>query len=423
MSGYVRLPDSIATQEEQLTQSSFPRSTDRSYVWQERRVNFAAHPIAWPAACVLRRFGPVVRIPGLGVVINDALIAHDVLTRDREFPKNGPGSIADVMTRAFGSSALANMDGTAHRELRQMLGPLASAAQADEWLLAARGPFDTALGAIARGERVDICRVSRLLSGRLTLTLMGCLPDDPAAVDGAALNVHALGERIASSLKLSLVGVTRSADAIRDSARLLAYADHAFSRSDLPASSLVGRLKTLGCDAEQTRGVLSIFFVAGALTLGIALPRVVALLVDSGQLRQLRHDSALVPRAVDEGLRYTCPVPATVRIAAENTKLAGMTIRSGERVVIVTANLARDPQLFPLPEQFDVTRKHDARARYLWYGSGPHFCLGFTLAQRVLQYAVGSLAAIPGDLAIVSRKAARGVLLPSWARLQVEHKS
>lgn len=179
------------------------------------------------------------------------------------------------------------------------------------------------------------------------------------------------------------------------------------------------RLREMGIPAEEARGVLSIFFIAGALTTAVALPRILALLVDSGQLGMLGNDAARVARAVDEGLRFTTPVPATVRVAQRDCEVRGRRIRAGSRVVILTSNLARDAALFPDPHRFDVTRVHDARARYLWYGAGPHFCFGFPLAQRELRMALGELAALPGRLRIVRRRAARGVLLPSYARLVV----
>ncbi len=402
-----------------MTQSPARRSN-----WQDARVNLAAHPLAWPAARVLRRLGRVVRVPGLGVVVNDALIAHDVLTQDRVFLKRGRGSIADVMTQAFGPSALANMDGAAHRELRQRLGPLASVEQADQWLASARSPFDRAMQSLASGESVDLARTARELSGRLTLTLMGAVPEsvgdaEEAALDRASRDVHALGERIASSLQLSKLAASRVDGVQADLARLLAYANDAFARDDLPPASLVARLKALGCSQDETHGILSIFFVAGALTLGVALPRLASLLIDTGQLDLVVRDRTLVARAVDEGLRYTCPVPATVRIAAHESIVGDVRVNAGERVVLLTANMARDAALFANPDRFDITRAHDARARYLWYGAGPHFCLGFTLAQRTLQYAVAQLAAVPGTLRVQSRRAARGVLLPAWSSLHV----
>ncbi len=399
----------------------------RRHAWHEARLHLAAHPMAWPAARLVRRFGSVVRVPALGVVINDALLAHDVLVRDRDFRKTGDGSIADVMTQAFGPSALANMDGDAHRTLRQRLGPLTGAAQTEAWLAVARAPLDRAMDALARGEAVDMVRTARLISGRLTLALMGSVPDDAPpddpALDDASLDVHALGERIASTLQLSRLPAHRLAPVQADVARLLRYAHDAYARPDLPPASLVARLRALDCTAEETRGILSIFFVAGALTLGVAMPRMLALLVDSRQLAELRRDPSLVPRAVDETMRYACPIPATVRIAANATTLGGVRVARGERIVVLTANLARDAALFPDPHRFDITRQHDPRARYLWYGAGPHFCLGFPLAQRVLQLALRRFAELPAAVRIVRRSAARGVLLPAWRELIVRRES
>jgi cytochrome P450 len=385
--------------------------------WQESRVNIAAHPLLWPASCLVHRLGPVVRVPGLGLVVNDAELGHEVLVRDAHFVKRGPGGIADVMTQAFGPSALANMDGESHRALRQRLGPLASPAQAEAWLADARGPLDRAVAALARGETVDLARAARALSGRLTLTLMG-IHGEGADADREAIAVHEAGERIASALQLRRLSPRRLARVQAELDRLLSLSAQAAATPALPPSSLVARLHALGCSPDEVRGLLSIFFVAGALTLGVALPRLAALLIDTGQLALVRDDPSLVARAVDEGLRFTCPVPLTLRLAVASTMLGPIRVRPGERVIVLTANLARDPRLFPDPHRFDITRTPEPRARYLWYGAGPHFCLGFTLAQRTLQHAVQALATLP-PLRVAARWPRHGVLLPAWHRLEV----
>ena len=71
----------------------------------------------------------------------------------------------------------------------------------------------------------------------------------------------------------------------------------------------------LGASFEETRGVVSIFFVAGTLTTALSLPRIVAVLIDSGQIGRLREGGDSIARALEEGLRYVTPIPATVRIA------------------------------------------------------------------------------------------------------------
>ena len=116
--------------------------------------------------------------------------------------------------------------------------------------------------------------------------------------------------------------------------------------------------------------MISIFFIAGALTTAVGLPRIVALLIDSGQMDRLADRNGAIGRAVEEGLRYTTPVPATMRIARRDVDLGGRTVRAGRRPSCLTANLARDARLFPEPHHYDVRRRHDPRARHLWYGAG-----------------------------------------------------
>jgi len=389
--------------------------------WHDMRVNMAAHPVMWPAARVLGRIGGVRAVPALGLVINDAATAHDVLSRDREFLKNGRGSIAAVMTQAFGPDALANMDGESHRRFRQRLGVLAEPVHAERWLAASEAPFVHALDALSRGETVDFSAVARAFSGRLTLALLGATPALPEAeLNSAARDVHALGERIAGSLRLAPLSGGALERVQADHARLLGFARDAFASDDLPAESLVARLKALGCSEQETRGVLSIFFVAGSLTLGVAIPRLIALLADTDSFRRIRDEPELLNGAVDEGMRFICPVPATLRVAAHDTQVAGRPVRGGSRIVILTANCARDESLFPDGARFDMTRRHDPRARYLWFGAGPHFCMGFALAQRSLRHVIGRMAALSGGLEIARRVPAQGVLLPAWSRLDVQ---
>ena len=82
-------------------------------------------------------------------------------------------------------------------------------------------------------------------------------------------------------------------------------------------------------------------------------------------------------------------------------------------------DMARDASVFADPHTFDLHREYDARGRYLWYGAGPHFCIGFPLAQREMQLVVGALAGLPRRLVIVRRRAATRVLLPAYALLEL----
>ena len=389
-----------------------------TYRFHDTAVNVAAHPIRWPLARLSRAVGVTLRMPGVGVLINGVELATEVMQRDREFTKNGKGSISSAITQLVGPFALANMDGEAHRHLRAKLGDLLSPARVNSLLDACSRPLDDALRNLVSGHTVDLVRVMRTLNGRLAMEMIGVTPAD-GNVDDEALDIVALGERIAAEFRLRPLSGRQALRMQADIDRLSRYARSAYDAEVGPRASLVSRLRELGVSFEEARGIVSVFFVAGTLTTAVSLPRIVALLIDSGQISRLRDDPEGIPRAIEEGLRYVTPVPATVRIADRDVMLQGHPVLAGTRMVIFTMNLTRDPEIFSDPFRFDIDRVHDPRGRHLWYGAGPHFCFGFALAQKELQRVLDALVRLPGRLAVVRRRPAFGALLARYDRLDI----
>ena len=385
---------------------------------QDRRVPFMAHPVTWTLARLARYGGPVLRVPGVGLIVNDAGVAHDVLSRDAQFAKRGRGGFSENITQLFGPFALANMDGDEHRRLRGLLGDLLSPANAALLLRSCGEPLETLRASLATGATVDLVRFMRIMSGRLTFDMMGVRPPG-ANLDAAALALIALGDHLSTALRMRPLAEREMRSWRVDVERLTAFARAGYDAVDAPESSLVRRLRARGMSFEEARGVLSLFFLGGTLTTASALPRILSLLVDSGQMAQLRGHPELIPQAIAEGLRFITPLPATVRIATCDGRLGSRRVRAGERVVILTCNTARDAQLFADPDRFDISRVHDPRSRHLWYGAGPHFCFGFALAQQELHAVLEMLASAPGTLRIVQRQASRRVLVPAFARLHI----
>lgn len=385
--------------------------------WHERRVNFAAHPVGWPLALLARRLSPVLHVPGFGMVVSDAEVAHDVLVNDDIFTKNGKGSLSATITEFLGPYALSNMDGEAHARLRSKLADIVAPAQAGELLRGCVGPLDALQAALERGDEVDLVSAMRWMSGRITFDMLGVTPEGDERA--ACLALVALGERIASGLDFRTPSPARLAAARADCDQLVAYARHGYASADAPPRSFVRRLRDLGFSFDEARGVLGLVFLAGTLTTAAALPRIVALLIDTRQFSALRDDPAAIPLAIAEGLRFTTPVPATVRIAQRDATVRGHHIRAGTRVVLMTCNLTRDGSMFPDAFTFSALRTQPARARNLWYGAGPHFCLGFAIAQRQLQMVVERLVALRGTLRVVGRAPARGVIVPAYRHLRL----
>ncbi|MEU5534330.1 cytochrome P450 [Streptomyces sp. NPDC020362] len=114
------------------------------------------------------------------------------------------------------------------------------------------------------------------------------------------------------------------------------------------------------------------------------------LLTHEDQLTLLREQPELLPRAVEELLRF---VPLGIgivnaRIATEDVELSGGTVRAGEGVLAPVSHANRDPRVFTDPDRLDITREKNP---HLTLGHGAHYCLGAQLARMELQVAIGTL--------------------------------
>jgi cytochrome P450 len=125
---------------------------------------------------------------------------------------------------------------------------------------------------------------------------------------------------------------------------------------------------------------------ANMITLGTAL-----LLQSPDQLALLQttQEPQVIANAVDELLRYlTIAHLGQRRIAGEDIEIEGVTIRSGDGIVVPLPAGNWDPAAFPEPDRLDLTR--EARHHHA-FGWGVHQCLGQQLARIELQVVYGTL--------------------------------
>ncbi len=132
--------------------------------------------------------------------------------------------------------------------------------------------------------------------------------------------------------------------------------------SDLDFGSFFVQLVTAGNDT--TKGMLA----SGLLTL----------LRHPQQLAELRTDPSLIPRAVEEIIRYDNPLHYFRRTALVDTELSGTQIRAGDKVAMYYTSANRDETVFTDPQAFDIRRHPNP---HLSFGMGAHFCLGAHLAR------------------------------------------
>jgi cytochrome P450 len=83
--------------------------------------------------------------------------------------------------------------------------------------------------------------------------------------------------------------------------------------------------------------------------------------------------------AIEEFLRYLSPVQFTKpRHVRRDVDLGGVTVKKGDRIMVMIAAADMDPAANTCPERMDLERRPN---RHLAFGTGIHFCLGHQLAR------------------------------------------
>lgn len=339
------------------------------------------------------------------MLVRDAAVLRSVLMDSDHFSKSGPGAPSDLWTPVLGPAVLLNMEGADHLALRRKLGPLFSPSYVDP-LVARSLPSAALTERLRRGETVDLVAEAKRNASIMISQLVG-LPVDE--VDDA------LFERVSSitrfvRLSRPRLTETQAAAARQILADLTTHARAAWREGD--ESTVPGRMRGLGLGEEEAMGAVGAFVLTGTETLVSYIPRLIALLVDTGWMPRLANDAALVEPAIAEGLRVTTPSPVMLRSVVAETSIEGVSVRVGDRVILATflANAAAGA--------FDPIGNPAASLKQLWFGAGSHFCLGAPLAMAQTRATLGALLDA-GPVRIVERRAARGVLIPSYASLSV----
>jgi len=112
------------------------------------------------------------------------------------------------------------------------------------------------------------------------------------------------------------------------------------------------------------------------------------------QMKKLVREPQLMPRAIEEMLRYDCPVQSTARYPKSDITIDGVELRANTVTFVIVAAANRDPEQFPNPGVFDIAREPN---QHLAFGEGIHYCLGAPLARMEGAIAIRTaLARFPG---------------------------
>ncbi|WNG24081.1 cytochrome P450 [Cystobacter fuscus] len=164
------------------------------------------------------------------------------------------------------------------------------------------------------------------------------------------------------------------------------------SRRAEPGEDLVSEL--LGAEGltdDERMSFLFSLLPAGFETTAHLLSNTVLVLArHPREAERVFAEPRLIPRLIEEVLRYEPPAQSSLRLVTEDTELGGVRVPRGALVAVLLGSALRDEQRYPEADRFDLDREGPS---HLPFGHGIHFCLGAQLARMEARLGLEALLA------------------------------
>ena len=337
----------------------------------------------------LRESGPVHRIADSGFyLVCDWAAITEVIAQPEIFSSNltatmtytADGGVAKFEMDGVGGPThiLATADAPVHAAHRKLLlsqftakrvrafGPLIAEIFEKLW---AAGVVD--------GEIEWMDAVANRLPMMIVARLIG-VPDDDAdrlARWGYAATQLLDGLMSADELAASMTAITELNSYLADQLRRAASGPGDDLLGELARALADGRL-----DQFTAQLILVSLFSAGGESTASLLGTAVGYLAAYPEVqRRLRDQPELMGAFLEETLRLEPPFRAHYRHVVRDTRLAGVELPAGSRVLLLWGAANRDPAHFDAPDEFRLDRPNSKG--HMTFGKGAHFCLGAPLAR------------------------------------------
>jgi cytochrome P450 len=335
-------------------------------------------------------YGWLASSPLAYIVLDRESAEFFLRSRSTAFP--GP-QIADLFGVTSGrlreqiDANILNQQGDRHRRLRSLVGGAFTPRAADRWRPAMRSFLGRLWGAVEGRHTCEfVAAIARPFPALTIAAVLGAPEADAPRLQvwsgliQRQFDIQALGTQL-GELEQAAVEVydyvenlltVRTTQPGDDLLTALLSAEEAGDRlSHAECVNLVLNVIAGGIDTTQAQ-------LGHALRLFAARP---------DQWSALRADPSLVPRAVEEVLRFEPITPVTARICLEPVEHRGVLFPAGTIVAVCAERGNREQSG---GEEFDITAPRDGRL--LTFGAGAHFCLGANLARAELEEALTFLA-------------------------------
>jgi cytochrome P450 len=355
----------------------------------------------YPVLAAIREASPYTAVDGALVVLGRHADCSRILRDPRVSSERNRSMLAPPDAPPAGALSFLSMDPPDHTRLRRLVSKAFTSRVIAQLAPRIREVTGELLSAAAVRDEHELELVSQLaypLPVRIISELLGV----PA---GDHRRFAAWSAQLARSLQPRFIAVDETGDGDAAAARAEFteyFRDLIARRRADPGDDLLTEL--IRAEDEGSRlseaellSTCILLLVAGhETTVGLISNAVLALLRHPGQLAALRADPGLADAAVEETLRYDPPVQLTARIARGQVRIGSpdapdgpVEAPDGAVILLLLAATGRDPDVFPDPDRFDITR---GPGNHLAFAAGPHFCLGAPLARLEASIALTAFA-------------------------------
>ena len=191
---------------------------------------------------------------------------------------------------------------------------------------------------------------------------------------------------------------------LRNQEEFSRYFEHVIARKrQMPGDDLISLIIS-ACEKEAPVSpqllfsMVRLFLVAGnETTTNLLNSALIVLARQENLMQQLQKDINLVPKFIEELLRFDGPVLGVPRSVTKDYEIDGHKFKQGEHLTLLLASGNRDETVFKDADQFYLNRDH---SRVIAFGHGVHTCIGAHLARLEAKIALEEILPIIGRIRI-----------------------
>ena len=346
----------------------------------------------------IRQQGWLAKSPLAYIVLDHDAGEFFLRSRKTEFPGRQIAGFFGVTAGPLAEhidANILNLSGEQHRRLRALVGPALTPRAADRWRPVMRGFLEELWTPVAAHGGCDFAAaVARPYPSLTIAAVLGAPQQDAERLHNWSGWVQRQFD--IRALETSREDIERAVTEVQDYVIGLLEGRRASPGHDLISELLAARDQGDRLSAAECVELVTNLLAGGIDTTAGQLAHAVRLFAEHpDQWSLLAGDPALIPRAVEEVLRFEPVTPFTARICLEQVEYRDVVFPPGTIVAVCAERANRQGEG---GESFDITAPRDARL--LTFGAGTHYCPGANLARAELEEALTFLAPRAPGLAL-----------------------